>query len=53
MLIINIYVLFQSVATERKYSLFYPDQDTKNEGPRPKKKIDYVAMLAPNVSWTL
>ncbi|XP_076440213.1 lysine-specific demethylase 4A-like isoform X4 [Babylonia areolata] len=39
-----------SVATERKYSLFYPDQDASREGPRPKKKIDYVAMLAPNVS---
>lgn len=39
-----------SVATERKYSLFYPDQDVRHEGPRPKKKIDYVAMLASNVS---
>lgn len=34
-----------SLATERKYSLFYPDQDRGKDGPRQKKKIDYVAML--------
>lgn len=33
-----------STATERKYTLFYPEQESS--GPRPKKKVDYLAMLA-------
>jgi hypothetical protein len=39
--------VLQSVATERKYSLFYPEQDKDSKGPRHKKRIDYVAMLTP------
>lgn len=35
-----------STATERKYTLFYPEQESS--GPRPKKKVDYLAMLAAN-----
>nr|KAG5697397.1 hypothetical protein BaRGS_008823 [Batillaria attramentaria] len=34
-----------STATERKYTLFYPDQESSARGKRAKKKVDYLAML--------